>query len=74
MFTQINYNSPITSKLLLEAGVRRVDFSVEPDLGPNVTPDIVSIFDAGTSLIYGNYHLSRPSRLHEPADAAIRGA
>jgi hypothetical protein len=59
VFTQINYNSPITSKLLLEAGYGASISQWNQTYGPNVTPDIVSIFDAGTSLIYGNYSTYR---------------
>jgi len=59
VFTQINYNSPITSKLLLEAGYGASISQWNQTYGPNVTPDIVSIFDAATSLIYGTYSTYR---------------
>jgi hypothetical protein len=55
VFTQVNYSSPITSKLLLEAGYGASISQWNQTYGPNVTPDIVSIFDAATSLYYGTY-------------------
>jgi hypothetical protein len=59
VFAQVTYNSPITSKLLLEAGYGASISQWNQTYGPNVTPDIVSIFDAGTGLTYGGYNTFR---------------
>jgi len=55
VFTQVTYNSPITSKLLLEAGYGASISQWNQTYGPNVTPDIAPIYDAGTGLFYGTY-------------------
>src|SRR5262245_7405381 len=59
VFTQVTYNSPITSKLLLEAGYGSSISQWNQTYGPNVATDIVSITDFATGLTYGNYSTYR---------------
>ena len=53
-FVQVTWNSPQTSRLLLEAGYRRVHFAVEPELAPGVQPDVASVTDVGLGIQYGS--------------------
>jgi len=53
VFTQITYNSPITSKLLLEAGFGTSISQWNQLWQPGVAPDVVSVFDSGLGLTYG---------------------
>ena len=71
-FMQGTYNSPLTSRLLLEAGVGRVDLAVERLLAARrAGAEPSSITDVGLGMTYGAVgDLPRPSGLHEPLHAA----
>jgi hypothetical protein len=53
-FIQVTYNSPITSRLLLEAGYGASISQWNQSWHPGVEPDIVSVTDAGLGIQYGS--------------------
>jgi hypothetical protein len=53
-FIQVNYNAPITSRLLLEAGYGASISQWNQSWHPGVQPDIVSVTDAGLGIQYGS--------------------
>ena len=53
-FIQVNYNSPLTSHLLLEAGYGASISQWNQTWGPGVTPDIASVTDVALGVQYGS--------------------
>jgi hypothetical protein len=53
-FIQVNYNSPLTSRLLLEAGYGASISQWNQTYGPGVTPDIASVTDVALGVQYGS--------------------
>jgi hypothetical protein len=53
-FIQVNYNSPLTSHLLLEAGYGASISQWNQTWGPGVTPDIASVTDVALGVTYGS--------------------
>lgn len=53
-FIQVTYNSPLTPKLLLEAGYGASISQWNQTYGPNVTPDIASVTDVALGVQYGS--------------------
>ncbi|MBM3772020.1 MAG: TonB-dependent receptor [Acidimicrobiia bacterium] len=53
-FIQVTYNSPLTPKLLIEAGYGASISQWNQTYGPNVTPDIASVTDVALGVQYGS--------------------
>ncbi|MGE3548220.1 MAG: carboxypeptidase regulatory-like domain-containing protein, partial [Kofleriaceae bacterium] len=53
-FIQVTYNSPLTPKLLLEAGYGASISQWNQTYGPNVSPDIASVTDVAIGVQYGS--------------------
>jgi len=53
-FIQVNYNSPLTSRLLIEAGYGASISQWNQTWGPGVTPDIASVTDVALGVQYGS--------------------
>ena len=66
-FMQVTWNSPVTSRLLLEAGFGASISQWNQTWQPGVQPDIASVTDVGARHpVRLDGHLPRPPELHEP--------
>ena len=70
---QATWNSPVTNKLLLEAGYSATISQWNMFYQPGVTPDIISISDVGIGQSYGSRAaVSRLPELARPLHACGR--